>query len=312
VTAVAAWLERWLHLLVVVLAVLGLLWPGPAHLVVDDHGITVALVVLVAAVGLGLPMSTVVHSRQHAGRIAVTVLVSAVVLPAIAFAASRAVPAGPLRLGVLAAGVAPSEIAAVALAALAGGSAAISAAVLIGSTATSVMLAGPVLNLLAGSGTTFSSGSLLLSLFCIVVVPLTLAALLRARLPCRLRDRADSASSMTSSFAVLVLIWLVAGEAQIGLAYLQAGFALLLYLAGSTILAALLAAGLPRPTRLSLLLPVAMRDFAIAAGIASQAFGPAASAALGLYGVLVLLFGATTARLSLSLDPPTGFSVADS
>jgi BASS family bile acid:Na+ symporter len=298
VTEVAAWLERWLHLLVVALAVLGLLWPGPAHLVVDDHGITVALVVLVAAVGLGLPMATVVHSRQYAGRIAVTVLVSAVVLPAVAFAASRAVPAGPLRLGVLAAGVAPSEVAAVALTALAGGSAAISAAVLIGSTATSVMLAGPVLHLLAGSGTTFSSSSLLLSLFCIVVVPLIVAAFVRARLPWRLRDRADSASSMTSSIAVLVLIWLVAGEAQIGLAYLQAGFALLLYLAGSTVLAALLAARLPRPTQLSLLLPVAMRDFAIAAGIASQAFGPAASAALGLYGVLVLLFGATVARLS--------------
>jgi predicted Na+-dependent transporter len=302
-TAVAGWLERWLHLLVVALAALGLLWPGPAHLVVDDHGITVALVVLVAAVGLGLPTATVVDSRQHAGRIAVTVLVSAVVLPAVAFAAGRAVPAGPLRLGVLAAGVAPSEVAAVALAALAGGSAAISAAVLIGSTATSVVLAGPVLHLLAGSGTTFSSGSLLLSLFCIVVVPLTLAALLRARLPSRLQDRADSASSMTASIAVLVLIWLVAGEAQIGLAYLQAGFALLLYLAGSTVLATLLAARLPRPTRLSLLLPVAMRDFAIAAGIASQAFGPAAAAALGLYGVLVLLFGATTARLSRAQQP---------
>ena len=94
-TEVAAWLERWLHLLVVALAVLGLLWPGPAHLVVDDHGITVALVVLVAAVGLGLPMATVVHSRQYAGRIAVTVLVSAVVLPAVAFAASRAVTRSP-------------------------------------------------------------------------------------------------------------------------------------------------------------------------------------------------------------------------
>jgi hypothetical protein len=40
-----------------------------------------------------------------------------------------------------------------------------------------------------------------------------------------------------------------------------------------------------------------MRDFAIAAGIATAAFGPAAAAPLGIYGILVLLFGAAVARL---------------
>ena len=34
-----------------------------------------------------------------------------------------------------------------------------------------------------------------------------------------------------------------------------------------------------------------MRDFAIAAGLAATAFGPAAAAPLGLYGVLVLIWG---------------------
>jgi hypothetical protein len=34
-----------------------------------------------------------------------------------------------------------------------------------------------------------------------------------------------------------------------------------------------------------------MRDFAVAAGIAAAAFGPAAAAPLGAYGVLVLLAG---------------------
>lgn len=296
--AVAAWLERWLLVLVLALAALGLLWPGPARQAVDGNGITVALVVLVAAVGLGLSASAMGDARRHTFRIAVTVVASTVTLPAIAFLASRAVPVGPLRSGVLAAGVAPSEVAAVALATLAGGSAAICAAVLVGSTVASVLVAGPVLHLLAGSDTTFSSVSLLLSLFLIVAVPLTSTAVVRARLPRRSRDQADQVSSIVASCAVLVLIWLVAGQAQLGPAFLRAGLALALFLAGSTVLAVLLTVGLPRPTRLSLLLPVAMRDFAIAAGIASQAFGPSASAALGLYGVLVLLFGAATARFT--------------
>jgi predicted Na+-dependent transporter len=298
VNAVAVWLERWLLLLVLALAAVGMLWPGPARQAADDHGITVALIVLVAAVGLGLQASAIGHARLYVARITVTVLASAVVLPAIAFVASRAVPEGALRWGVLAAGVAPSEVAAVALAALAGGSAAICAAVLVGSTVASVLLAGPILHVLAGSGTTFSSLSLLLSLFLIVAVPLMFTAILRARLPSGSGDRADQVSSIVASSAVLVLIWLVAGQAELGPAFLRAGLALALYLAGSTVLAALLTVGLPRPTRLSLVLPVAMRDFAIAAGIASQAFGPASSAALGFYGVLVLLFGAATARFT--------------
>jgi hypothetical protein len=38
-----------------------------------------------------------------------------------------------------------------------------------------------------------------------------------------------------------------------------------------------------------------MRDFAIAAGLAAAAFGPAAAAPLGLYGILVLVWGTAMA-----------------
>lgn len=48
------------------------------------------------------------------------------------------------------------------------------------------------------------------------------------------------------------------------------------------------------PLRLSLSLPIAMRDFAITAGVANRAFS-AAAASLGIYGVLVLLLGAIAA-----------------
>jgi hypothetical protein len=41
-----------------------------------------------------------------------------------------------------------------------------------------------------------------------------------------------------------------------------------------------------------------MRDFAVAAGIAAAAFGPAAAAPLGAYGVLVLLAGSVAAIIA--------------
>jgi predicted Na+-dependent transporter len=297
-SVVGEWLQRSLLVLILALAGLGLAAPAPARGAVSHHGITIALIVLVAAVGLGLQSSAIVQARKHAGRVAIMVIAGLIGLPAIAFAASRLVPSGGLRLGVLAAGVAPSEVASVALAALAGGSVALSAAVLIGSTIGCVLFAGPILHLLAGPGTSFSSVSLLLSLVGIVGVPLTLAALTRSRLPVRRHADADAVSSVLASIAVLVLIWLVAGQAHLGSAYLRAALALLAYLAGSTVLAALLTVRLAPGPRISLLLPVAMRDFAIAAGIASQAFGSSAAAALGLYGVLVLLLGAARARFA--------------
>jgi len=45
------------------------------------------------------------------------------------------------------------------------------------------------------------------------------------------------------------------------------------------------------------LLNVSMRDFAVASGIAAAAFGPAATAPLGIYGVLVIAWGTLIARV---------------
>jgi hypothetical protein len=41
---------------------------------------------------------------------------------------------------------------------------------------------------------------------------------------------------------------------------------------------------------------VSMRDFAVASGIAAAAFGSAATGPLGIYGVLVIAWGAVVAR----------------
>ena len=40
---------------------------------------------------------------------------------------------------------------------------------------------------------------------------------------------------------------------------------------------------------------ISMRDFAVAAGIAAAAFGPEAAAPLGLYGIIVMIWGTVVA-----------------
>jgi len=67
--------------------------------------------------------------------------------------------------------------------------------------------------------------------------------------------------------------------------------ALLVYLAGGAVLGWRLAVDVPSRRRTAIVLPTAMRDSAVAAGIATSAFGAAAAAPLGIYGILVLVFG---------------------
>jgi predicted Na+-dependent transporter len=71
--------------------------------------------------------------------------------------------------------------------------------------------------------------------------------------------------------------------------------ALLVFRAGSAALARRPGAGGGRRVAVAVLLTISMRDFAIAAGLADAAFGPAAAAPLGLYGILVLAWGTAAA-----------------
>jgi predicted Na+-dependent transporter len=95
-----------------------------------------------------------------------------------------------------------------------------------------------------------------------------------------------------------VLLWEVASELRFHASDGLVAVALLAYLAGCAALGWLLARGLPPPRRTAVILPTAMRDFAVAAGIAASAFGIAATAPLGIYGVMVLVFGAIAVQAS--------------
>lgn len=198
------------------------------------------------------------------------------------------------------AGLAPCEIASVATTALAGGEAAAAAGVLIGSTFATVTLAAPVLTFKAGHAS-FSAGSIIENLAVVVALPLAAGIAVRAWPGPTARalatERAETIASGTALAAVAALVALVAAEVHLTAGYASVAAALVLFLAGSAALGRALGVRAARPTGSALLLTTSMRDFAIAAALATSAFGPSAAAPLGVYGVMVLIWGTAAAGL---------------
>jgi predicted Na+-dependent transporter len=279
--------------LIVGAAVISQAIPEPARFLVGHHALDVCLALLVLATAVAIPSTAYRGLATNAGRLVAAVISAAVVLPALAWIVSRLVPAVALRRGVLTVGLAPAEIASVATTSLAGGDAAIAAGVLVGSTVITIAAAGVALRLVGGGA--IHVLPILTNLCLVVGAPMAAGIAARARLP--LSERQEAAAERVSMAMVIILVWLVASQVRLSSSYLAVAGALLLFMAGSAILGAAVAYRTPAPVATALLLTTSMRDFAIAAGIAVAAFGAAAAAPLGLYGVMVLTWGTAVASL---------------
>src|SRR4029077_19564725 len=167
------------------------------------------------------------------------------------------------------------------------------------STTITALGAGPILSLL-GASVTVSSAGLLGNLALVIALPLAAGVALRTVWT----PRDDSAIRLVTVLALLLLLWQVASEISLTSAYVAVIVALVVYVAGSAALGWVLALRAPAGQAPAVLLPVAMRDFAVAAGIATAAFGPAAAAPLGAYGVLVLLAGSLAAIIARRRSAP--------
>jgi predicted Na+-dependent transporter len=95
--------------------------------------------------------------------------------------------------------------------------------------------------------------------------------------------------------SLAALVALVAAQVHLGTAYLAVLVAIVIIILVSAAIGVALGRTTSRPRATSLLLTISMRDFAIAAALAAAAFGTAAAAPLGLYGVLVLGWGTAAA-----------------
>jgi hypothetical protein len=282
--------------LAVAAALLALLVPSGA-LAERSEFVLAALVLFTA---LGIPPSELATLRARKGVVASLVLAPFALLVAMSWAVSRLFDE-PVREGVLALGVASTEVAAVGLVALAGASATLALGVLAGSLVLAALAGPPMLGLLAEAGTDVGVGELVARFACVVVAPLAVGLAARACFA-RLRD-VDGELAGLASFTVVLLLYCAMSGAPGGeqLASAAAGSALFLALSG--VAAAAWALVAPAELRLTGALLIELRDFAVAAALAAQAFGPPAAAVAAVYGVIMLLVGADAAQLARPCPP---------
>jgi sodium/bile acid cotransporter 7 len=291
----AGLLDRFLLPLVLISAGLGIAVPGPGRRLDANGAILITLAVLVFCTGTSVTFADVSGVRTASRRMVLVLAATTIALPVLAWLASRLVSDPMPRGGVLAAGVAPVEVASVAFTGLAGGEVALAAGLLVASTLLTVLLAGPILALLGAHPATSQSG-LLLTLALVVALPMVAGCALRSIDAFGGHER--PLIEILGVASLLVLLWEVASGLRLHADDGLVAVALLAYLCGAGVLGWLLALGAPAARRSTVILPTAMRDFAVAAGIAATAFGIAAAAPLGIYGVMVLVFGAVAVHAS--------------
>ena len=281
-------------------ATVGLTVQSPLAWLASHQGIDVLLAVLVFATALTIEPAALRRVGGSSCPLMVAVATGIIVLPALSWLASRLVPVGSLRDGVMVAGLAPCEIASVATTAMARGEAALSAGVLVGSTVAIVVLAGPVLTFEAGHASVHPGG-IVINLALVVALPLAVGILVRGS--SSLAERAERPANVVAVASVAALVALIAAEVHFSVSYFGVAAALAVFLVASAGLGRLLGFKAERRVRSALLLTTSMRDFAIAADLAVAAFGPAAAAPLGLYGILVLVWGSAVAGVLRQRNP---------
>ncbi len=262
----------------------------PSAAVSDRSDLLLALLVLVTA--LGIPASELAALRRHAVLVAFLSVAPVLVLSLVAWLLGRLF-ATSTQDGLLAVGLASSEVASVGLVALAAADATIALGIVTGSLVVSAVLGPAAIGLLAPSAHHGGTGHLLGRFALVVILPLAAGVAVRTVAPRLARVDPEREGVAALTVAVLVYAALSGAHGAQGLgAALVAG---LLFLAVSAGLGELWRRTRPGPAAVPGALTIGMRDFAVAAALASQAFGSRAAAVPGVYGVVMLLAGAAAA-----------------
>jgi BASS family bile acid:Na+ symporter len=284
-------LPRALTPLALAAAVLALLAPSGGLAARSD----LLLALLVLATALGISPSDLVRLRQHLGALAVLSVVPLLVLGAVAWGLGRPF-AAPVRDGLLATGLSSAEVASVGLVALAGADATIALGAVTGSLVVAALLGPVAASAIAAGAGHAHAGRLLVRFALVVIAPLIAGIALRSqdRLARWLAD-ADAEREGVAVLAVVALVYAALsgthGAHHLGAAALASAA----FLLASALLAVLWRRRASPPVAVPGAMTIAMRDFAVAAALATQTFGTASAAVPGVYGVLMLLGGTVAA-----------------
>jgi BASS family bile acid:Na+ symporter len=287
-----AGIPRVLTPLALLAAVLGLVAPSPTLGAHSD----LLLALLVLATALGISFADLARLREHARAVVVLSLLPLPILVGAAWLLGR--PFAPeIRDGLLAVGLSSSEVAAVGLVALAGADATIALGAVTGSLVLAALVGPLAIGPISGAVVHVGSGGLLGRFALVVIVPLIVGVALRSRpaLASRLAA-ADAEREGVAALTVAVLVYAALsgthGAHHLGAALL-ASVAFLIVCAFLAALWRRLDA--PRASAIPGAFAIAMRDFAVAAALATQAFGASAGAVPGVYGVVMLVAAAIAA-----------------
>jgi predicted Na+-dependent transporter len=273
-------------------AVLGLVVPSPTLAAHSD----LLLALLVLATALGISFADLARLRDHVREVVILSLLPLPVLVGAAWLLGR--PFVPLvRDGLLAVGLSSSEVAAVGLVALAGADATIALGVVTGSLVLAALVGPVAIGWLSGSAVHVSSLHLLGRFALVVLVPLLIGVAARSRPALKVRlAAADAEREGLAALTVAVLVYAALSGTR-GAHHL--GAALLASVAFLIVCACLAELWRRVDARRTSAIPgaftIAMRDFAVAAALATQAFGTAAGAVPGVYGVVMLVAAAIAA-----------------
>jgi len=255
------------------------------------------LALLVLATALGISAADLTRLRAHVSSVALLSVLPLIVLAALAWLIGRAFDPD-VRDGLLAVGLSSSEVACVGLVALAGADATIALGAVTGSLVLAALLGPVAIGVLAGHASHGGTGHLLGRFALVVIAPLIAGSLIRTIAPGIAAVDREREGVAALTVAVLVYAALSGTAGAHGLA--AALLAALVLLLGELWRRHTAPGAVAVPGALA----IGMRDFAVAAALAAQAFGPRAAAVPGVYGVVMLVGGAVTAgRLSAARRP---------
>jgi hypothetical protein len=296
--ALLALAPGWLVALALLALALAMLLPSAA---VARHS-DILLAGLVLATALGIPFGELARLREHIGSVLALSIVPLAALTVVAWLVGRPF-GGSVRDGLLAVGVSSSEVASVGLVALAGADATIALGALAGSLVCAVLLGPPLLIWLGdplsatGGGAPGDGAGALVARFALVVLaPLAAGVALRSMRSVADRLRAlDEQREGVAAVLVAALVYAALSGERGARGLPTATFASALVLACSAVLGLLWRLRAKGAAALPGAFAIGMRDFAVAAALASQSFGVRAAVVPGVYGVLMLLAGSLAA-----------------
>jgi BASS family bile acid:Na+ symporter len=267
----------------------------PSGQLADHSDLLLALLVLATA--LGISAGELAGLRRHAGAVAVLSVAPLVALAALSWLIGRLF-GGDVRDGLLAVGLSSSEVAAVGLVALAGADATVALGAVTGSLVLAAIAGPAAIGLLAGQASHGGSGHLLVRFALVVILPLVVGVAVRSSATAARRlGTLDPQRDGVAALAVAALVYAaLSGTSATGGRGLGSALAASVLLLGASAALGVLWFRLrPGSTAVPGLLVTSMRDFAVAAALAAQAFGNRAGAVPGVYGVVMLLAGSLAA-----------------